>query len=167
MDEVIADSLSRFLVWYERDHGIKLDPDQLQGKKVHEIVGNEHRELLRGYPHQAHFFKDLPVMADSQEVIRRLSERYEIYIASAAMEFHNSFSDKYHWLLRHFDFIHWRNFVFCGDKSIINADFLIDDHAFNFDGFRGEGILFTAPHNINETRYRRANSWREIEKMFL
>lgn len=167
MDEVMADSIGRFFEWYERDHLIKLELDKLHGKRVHEIVGDDHRDLVRAYPHQEFFFKDLKVMPDSQEVIRRLSERYEIFIATAAMEFQYSFVDKYNWLKTHFEFIPWRNFVFCGDKSIINADFLIDDHSFNFNGFRGEGILFTAPHNVHETGHRRVNTWREVEAMFL
>ncbi|MES2730460.1 MAG: hypothetical protein V4714_01885 [Bacteroidota bacterium] len=50
---------------------------------------------------------------------------------------------------------------------MINADFLIDDHIFNFQGFRGEGIIFTAPHNVHETGYRRVNSWKEVAEMFL
>jgi 5'(3')-deoxyribonucleotidase len=167
MDEVMADPLSRFIEWYERDHGVTLTLDQMHGKKIHEIVAEEHRQIIRQYPHQAHFFKDLKVMQDSQEVIRKLSERYEIFIASAAMEFQHSLFDKHCWLQAHFKFIPWRNYVFCGDKSIIHADFLIDDHVFNFEGFMGEGILFTAPHNVNEIGYRRVNSWQEVGEMFL
>ena len=60
-----------------------------------------------------------------------------------------------------------RNFVFCGDKSILNADYLIDDNAYNFDGFRGEGLLFDAPHNALETRYRRVRSWQEVAAILL
>jgi 5'-nucleotidase len=83
------------------------------------------------------------------------------------MEFPNSFLDKYQWLERHFSFIPWRNYVFCGDKSILNADYLIDDNAYNFDGFRGEGLLFDAPHNALETRYRRVHGWQEIGELLL
>jgi 5'-nucleotidase len=167
MDEVMADPLSRFIEWYERDHGIILKPEQLHGRKIYEAVVAEHRDILRKYPHQVNFFKDLKIIPDSQEVIRRLSERYEIFIASAAMEFQHSLFDKHVWLQTYFEFIPWKNYVFCGDKSIINADFLIDDHVFNFVGFRGEGIIFTAPHNVHETGFRRVNSWKEVAEMFL
>ncbi|MBC7923641.1 MAG: 5'(3')-deoxyribonucleotidase [Ferruginibacter sp.] len=167
MDEVMADPVSRFLEWYERDHGIALKLDQLHGKKVYQIVSEEHREIVLRYPHEVNFFKDLKVMADSQEVIRRLSEKYEIFVASAAMEFQHSLFDKHVWLQTHFDFIPWKNYVFCGAKTIIHADFLIDDHAYNFQDFTGEGILFTALHNVHETGYRRVNNWREVAELFL
>jgi len=57
--------------------------------------------------------------------------------------------------------------VFCGNKSIINADYLIDDHVRNIKQFSGQGILFTAPHNINETGYVRVNNWQEVKNYFL
>jgi hypothetical protein len=36
---------------------------------------------------------------------------------------------KYEWMHEHFPFIPDSHLVFCGDKSIIAADFLIDDNA--------------------------------------
>ncbi|SNR70594.1 5' nucleotidase, NT5C type [Hymenobacter mucosus] len=167
MDEVIADSISRFQEWYGIDFQLTLSLEELRGKNFHEVVAPEHQEALRGYPNRPGFFKDLPVIADSQRILSEINQRYELFIATAAMEFSNSFLDKYNWLQQHFDFIPWRNYVFCGDKSILNADYLIDDNAFNFERFRGEGILFDAPHNVNETRYRRVNSWQEVGEIFL
>ncbi|OGX92190.1 5' nucleotidase, NT5C type [Hymenobacter coccineus] len=167
MDEVMADSIARFQEWYGRDFQRELTLESLHGRNAADAVAPEHQAALRAYPNAPGFFKDLPVMADSQDVLRRMSERYELFIATAAMEFANSFLDKYNWLQQHFAFIPWSNYVFCGDKSIINADFLIDDNAYNFDNFRGEGILFNAPHNVHKTGYRRVHSWQEIAGIFL
>lgn len=167
MDEVIADSIARFQEWYLRDYQLELTLDQLQGKSAHQAVAPEHQPIIRDYVNQEGFFRDLPVIKDSQQVLRALSERYELFIATAAMEFPNCFRDKYDWLQQHFPFIPWPNYVFCGDKSILNADYLIDDNAFNFERFRGEGILFNAPHNIHETGYRRVHSWQEVGELLL
>jgi 5'(3')-deoxyribonucleotidase len=52
--------------------------------------------------------------------------------------------------------------VFCGDKEIVDADVLIDDRSRHFRGFRGKGILFTAPHNANEAAALRANNWNDV-----
>lgn len=167
MDEVIADAIARFQEWYLRDYQLELTLEQLQGKRAAEVVAPEHQAAVRDYVNQEGFFRDLPVIQDSQEVLRRMSERYELFIATAAMEFPNCFRDKYDWLQQHFSFIPWPNYVFCGDKSIINADYLIDDNTFNFVDFRGEGILFSAPHNRHETGYRRVNNWQEVGALFL
>ncbi len=59
------------------------------------------------------------------------------------------------------------NVVFCGDKSIVAADYMIDDDVRHFRRFRGEGILFTAPHNVHETEFRRVDNWRQIREIFL
>ena len=107
------------------------------------------------------------MIKDSQEVIKELSAHYEIYIVTAAMEFPASLAPKYQWLKKHFSFLNEKNFVFCGDKSIIHADYLIDDTPSNLEAFQGKGMLFTAPHNTNATGYTRLNNWKEVADYFL
>ena len=68
---------------------------------------------------------------------------------TAAMEVPCSFTAKFQWLERHFPFLPPDNIVFCGNKGIIAADYLIDDNVYQLDRFRGEGILFTTPHNFS------------------
>ena len=47
-------------------------------------------------------------------------------------------------------------------RYIVNADVLVDDRSRHFKGFRGTGILFTAPHNANEAAELRANNWNDV-----
>lgn len=137
MDEVIADANHRAYEWYERDFNIRIAQDMVAGKYLRDAVPPDHRAKVMQYPHTEGFFKDLPVMPDSQDVILELSKKYEIFIASAAMEFKTSFVHKFEWMKEHFPFIPWTHIVFCGDKSIINADYLIDDHVRHFAHFKG------------------------------
>ena len=167
MDEVLADALQEHLTRYNRDHHQALTKDQVHGKRLWEVVDAEHRERLDSYVRAEDFFEELAVMEDSQDVLLKLSAHYEVFIATAAMEVPNSFAAKYRWLRRHFPFVPPSNFVFCGDKCIIDADYLIDDTVRHFKRFRGEGILFSAPHNAGITGYRRVASWREVERLFL
>ena len=162
MDETIADSLSRQLEWFERDASTPVLRDQLKGQHLHQFVGDEHGEMVRSYAHHEDFFRDLPLLDGAQESLEKLSEKYDIYIATAAMEFPLSFVPKYEWLRLHFPFISPMRYIFCGDKSVLKADYLIDDTAKHLEGFHGEGLLFTAPHNIHEDRFRRADSWGEV-----
>ena len=113
------------------------------------------------------FFADLDVMPDAPRVLAELQRHYEIFIASAAMEVPSSFNPKYTWLERHFPFIPHTHIVFCGDKSILRADYLIDDNPRQLEAFQGTGILYDAPHNINVTGYTRVHNWLEIESLFL
>ena len=167
MDEVLADALSEHLVRYNRDHGESITKADLHGKSLWNLVSEDRYARLESYLLAEDFFEDLPVIADSQVVLADLTAKYEIFIATAAMEFPNSFGPKYRWLRRHFPFLNPHNFVFCGDKSILHADFLIDDMPRNFKNFRGEGILFSAPHNMDASGYRRVQNWREVSALFL
>jgi len=167
MDEVMADVLSRHLSLYNAEFQAALTRDDLQGRHLGEAVPEEHRTRVRAFAFEVGFFRDLPVMPGCQEVIRDLQRRYDIFITTAAMEFPNSFPEKYDWLMEHLPFIPWTHIVFCGDKSVIATDYLIDDHVRNFKGFRGEGILYTAPHNIHVSGFRRVADWAEVRRMFL
>ena len=56
--------------------------------------------------------------------------------------------------------------IFCGDKSVLKGDILIDDHDFNLSVFNGRAIMFTAAHNANDNKYERLNNWLDAEKLF-
>jgi len=99
-------------------------------------------------------------------VLKLLSDRFEVYIASQAMAVPNSLGPKYRWLQRHFPFISPTHYVFCGNKSILRADYLIDDQPRNLQRFEGQGLLYTAPHNLNATGFVRVNHWQEVAQYF-
>jgi len=166
MDEVIADPIAKFIALYQRDYGIEL-PNQLEpGKEIYELVPPEVNQKWYQYINEPGFFRDLAVIPQSQEVIRALQTRYEVYIVSAAMEFPNSLTDKWQWLQQHFPFIGWQQIIFCGNK-IIDADILIDDRIKNFATFQGRKLLFTSPHNLLIDDYERVNSWEEVAAKLL
>jgi 5'(3')-deoxyribonucleotidase len=167
MDEVMADTIGHFLYTYNSQFGTAINTDDLYGKHVFEVIADEHKTLALDYFQREDFFASIPVMPDSVEVIEALTGKYEVYITTAAMDVPRSFAAKFHWLQRHFPFISPKHIVFCGDKSIIAADYLIDDNLRQLTAFRGEGILYTAPHNVDERRFRRVNHWRDVEQMFL
>ncbi len=167
MDEVMADTLARCLDLYNADFNLELTLDHFHGRPVFEAIDAEHRAHVREYFNREEFFAEIDLMEGSQEVIQDLTARYEVFVVTAAMDVPCSFDAKFHWLQRHFPNIPTSHIVFCGDKSIIAADYLIDDNIRQLTAFRGEGIIFTAPHNVKETRFRRVDSWHDVRAMFL
>jgi 5'(3')-deoxyribonucleotidase len=167
MDEVIADALAEYLQRYNTDFNAKLTKQDVIGKRIAELAPAEHLSRLRSYFHEESFFRDHEVMEGSQEVISDLMDHYEVYIVTAAMEVPCSFTAKFQWLEKHFPFLPPDNIVFCGNKGIIAADYLIDDSVYQLDRFRGEGILFTTPHNFYESKYKRVDDWQDVRKLFL
>ena len=84
MDEVIADPMGAMIEWYKKEHG-----GEVEYKKM--LVGS----WLKGFPDEDQlmiwerlrgpgFFRHLPVMKDSVDVLRELNMRYELFIVSAA-----------------------------------------------------------------------------------
>ncbi len=166
-DDVLADTYLKIAQIIVADFGTGLPLEAFYQKPFAEILSNTDRERITKLIHQPGFFADIPLKPHAQEVVRELAKKYDIFVGTAAMEFPDSFRDKYDWLQTHFDFIHWRNIVFCGDKSILTADYLIDDMPKNFVDFEGKAILFDSPHNYQETNYLRVNNWLEIGDLLL
>src|SRR6185503_2064927 len=164
MDGVIADVAEQFLRYDELDFGKR--------KTLAEIAGVKERDAFprcREYVYSKGFFRTAPVMAQSQEIVRKLNETYELFIVSAATEFPQSLPEKQECLTEHFPFITWQQIVFCGLKTIVNADIMIDDHLKNLDHFPGTTLLFSQPHNLHLDggKHKRVNSWDEIAAILL
>jgi 5'(3')-deoxyribonucleotidase len=163
MDGVLADVYKQFIAYHEKDTGVRLEIEQLKGLPEFKAFPHGHRHAnTRG------FFRTVPVVPGSREVLEQLNQQYEIFIVSAAMEFPSSLGDKREWLNEHFPFIHWRQIAFCGSKEIVKADIMIDDHLKNLDKFEGDTFLFSQPHNSGlQTRHRRVDTWEEIAELLL
>ncbi len=167
MDEVIADAVTEHLRRYNQHFNERLTKADLDGKWIWDVVQSDRHAMLEETLRTPDFFADLNVFPDAQRVLERLSGTYELFIATAAMEVPTSFTAKFTWLERHFPFIQPSHIVFCGDKSVLRTDFLIDDNPRQLRRFEGEGILYTSPTNLHVTGYRRVNNWLDVEKLFL
>lgn len=161
----MADALAEQLRRYNAAFDAAITVADLTGHHLEECVPPEHRAMTDAM-FDASFFEELELFPDCQDVIRELAGRHDVFIVSAAMDVPESFDAKYRWLRRHFPFIPPSNLVFCGDKSIIDADYLIDDRSRHFARFRGQGLLYAAPHNAHESGYTRVTSWAEIRELF-
>ncbi|UDI78877.1 5'(3')-deoxyribonucleotidase [Staphylococcus taiwanensis] len=166
MDEVLADTLGAIIEAVNVKTELGITVESLNGQKLKHVIP-EHDGLVRDILRAPGFFRNLTVMPHAQEVVEKLTEHYDVYIATAAMDVPTSFHDKYEWLREFFPFLDPQHFVFCGRKNIVKTDYLIDDNPRQLQIFEGESIIFTASHNINEDRFRRVNGWKDVEAFFL
>jgi 5'-nucleotidase len=164
MDGVLADTETHFIQYYEAESGEKVDRQSLRG--IPESQAFPDKTAVQRYVHSGGFFRSLPLIPGSVYAIKTLMQDFDVYIVSAAMEFPLSLYEKKLWMEEHFPFVSWRNIVFCGDKSIIKTDYLIDDHLKNLDYFSGIPLMFTASHNVYLNKHHRLNNWEEILKYF-
>jgi len=167
MDEVIADPMGDMIDWYSKQYEQQVNHDQMLVGSWLKGFPEEHQQLVMDRLLSPGFFRNLPVMKDSVDVIRELNKKYEVFIVSAAMEFPNSLKDKLEWLLEHFSYLTWKQVVLCGDKKLIYGDYMIDDHVKNLKDFVGKKYLYTSAHNLRVTGYDRINNWQEAASIFL
>ena len=170
MDEVMADTVLEHLNRYNRQFGESIRKQDLRGKWLWQVVPSDRHDQLAQFLDDPDFFADLPLMDDAVRVLERVSQDHELFIASAAMEVPRSFNAKYAWLQRHFPFLTPSHYVFCGTKSILRADYLIDDNPRQLRAFSGQGLLFTATHNkavdAQAFGWRRMDDWSAVERFF-
>lgn len=159
MDGVIADTVAQFVTWYNRENNVLIDKEAFNDKPEADGLPNG---AVRKFVLTKGFFRTVPVMEGAKEAVFELMKNFDVYIVSAAMEFPQSLPEKYEWLQEHFPFITWRNIVFCGDKSVIATDYMIDDHVRNLDCCKGKTIMFTAGHNAGINHHFRVNNWKEV-----
>ncbi len=167
MDGVLVNTPMQALKWIKREFDLELSLKEAEGSYLFYQLPPELRGKAIAFLQHPDYFRDIPVMENAVEVMRELSEKYELFITTAATQFRHSFAPKFDWLENHLPFIDWKHIVFCGTKSIINADIMIDDHIFNLDNFDGEGLLFTQYHNVHKTGYKRVNNWIEVRDYLL
>jgi 5'-nucleotidase len=166
LDELTADTVSKRLLRYRTDYGVELSREDIHGKQIRDAVLPERKAAVEACLDEPGFSRDIPAMQDAQRVLKSLSTRFEIFIATSAMDHPVSLYDRYLWLQEYLPFLTDRSYVFCGSKKILKADYLIDDSPRNLEMFSGTGILFTAHHNINETRFTRVADWEEVAEYF-
>ena len=164
MDGVLADVYEQFLNYEEIETGIRQPIEDLYGKPEEIAFKNMGKYVL-----SKGFFRNTPVLEGSIPALYRLNKQYELFVVSAAVEFPQSMEEKYYWLCEHFSFISWEQMIFCGLKSAVKGDIMIDDHFKNLDSFDGRTILFTQPHNygLENKNHTRVFNWQEVLDLLL
>ncbi|HKO47721.1 MAG TPA: hypothetical protein VJV79_08355 [Polyangiaceae bacterium] len=166
MDHVIADAFSAQWQWYRDYHGYHWEPATLAQCDLRKLASAEHVQQMEELLHEGELFGTFDVVPGSQTALERLARTHDLFIATAAMEYPASCAAKFQWLRKHFPFIAPSQIVFCGDKSILNVDWLLDDNTRNFRGLTGRGVLFSAPHNGAESWAPRVTGWQEAFDFF-
>jgi 5'-nucleotidase len=167
MDDVMGDFTGRLLDFYEREFGVRIARDTLNGKEDIDGFPAHQHTRIRKFPYAPGFFRTLAVKDHSQEVMEKLNDRYKVFIVSAALKFPQSIIEKMEWLKEHFPFLSLEQQVFCGSKAAVYGDYMIDDNLFNLEKFNGEKFFFTAPHNTHIEGFQRFNNWKEVGEYLL
>ncbi|RHW35773.1 5'-3'-deoxyribonucleotidase [Lysinibacillus yapensis] len=167
MDQVLADFLGKASKAFKERYNISIPREEFNVMKLEA----QYPELAKEFflmINEPDFFRDFELEDPyAVPVLKELNEHYEIYIATAAMDVPGSFTAKYEWLMEHFPFLDPQYFIYCGDKKVVKADYLIDDNIKQLRSFTGEGILYSQPYNLHCDEFKRVHNWQEIRNLFI
>ncbi|MEP4882953.1 5' nucleotidase, NT5C type, partial [Maribacter dokdonensis] len=83
MDEVIADTYGAHIEIYNTEFKGELTSEICKGSEVWHMVPEAHQNSVRKHATRRGFFRNLKPIAGSQEILARLADKHEVYIASA------------------------------------------------------------------------------------
>lgn len=166
MDDVLADLRTPWIQAISDEHQVKIDPSQVKSWEIHKEL--QLPETIYRIIERPGFFENLPVMSNAVEVMKVLWEQYDCYIVSASSYSHDIVPQKWRWLQKHFPFIQKEKVIFAKDKSVIKADFMIDDGPHNLRAFDGWRICYDSPYNrvLDFPIDVRVSNWYEIANFF-
>lgn len=164
MDGVIADLLTPWISIINEKENESLRSEDIQDWEIAKFT--KCKDKIFTYL-DYDLFRNLPVMENSQEILKQLHDKYEIYIVTAATKEKEVMLAKWDWLQEHFPFIDTDHMILCGKKNLIHADYMIDDGPHNLKEFKGKSLLFDATYNRTENRFQRVNNWKEIGDLLL
>lgn len=166
MDQVLANFYKKLRLTYNEMFHMNMSDEEFMKGSPYDLPKDQLKKLFKMI-NDPSYFRDLELLdEDAVEVVKELTEHYDVFIATAAMDVPGSFNAKYDWLQQHFPFLKTQNIVFCGNKAIIHADYLIDDSYRQLEAFSGTGILYSMPYNEHIKGFERVHNWQEISAYF-
>lgn len=169
MDGVICDILTPWLAWMNETFEDTLTYEDLKGYRVIEQAkaGKRATEFLY-MPGIYDMIEPFPGMLELLETL--VNEGRRVIIATKCSHNPTMMGGKMDWFRRHAPFLKKKDIVFTQDKSLINAQVLIDDDPENLEHFPGERIMRVHGYNtlyreVSRPGFWRAHNAREIEKV--
>jgi 5'(3')-deoxyribonucleotidase len=161
VDDVIAELHREWIRRYNRDFHDTLSLESMPYWKISTAIKPEAIPHIFNYLRDKDLYDYVVPVAGAKEGIRTLREMgFRVVYATACVE--GGADSKINWLVEHgflFEKDTWlqahgmfQDFISVADKSLVQADYLIDDRETTVREFTaGKGILFDRPYNKNTT----------------
>ncbi|MCG3266913.1 hypothetical protein [Yoonia sp. I 8.24] len=164
MDDVICDTYGSLRLWAETSYDIPAH--EKRDMPIQSLLTDSQNQKMVEMLNEGSFFATLDALPKAIDVLETLVKKHDVFIVTAAMEHPACMSHKFKWISEHLPFFNPLNIVFCGEKYVTDVDYLIDDTPRHFERLRGQGIVFSAPKNRDEKRYKRVDNWDDVAAFF-
>ena len=167
IDDVCASLVPYWLAEYNRDYNDTLKEKDILTWDVSNYVKPECGKKIYNYLSDRNMYDGIE---DVTGAVRYTGWLREFGFRLIFVTFRGDFSHsgrKFEWLNNNGFYVEDRDYVETNDKSIIYADYMIDDNYENISNFRGYGVLYTRPWNKHENHYHRVDNWKEFFEFIL
>ena len=178
LDDVIT-NCNGWLYAINKFLGTEYKEEDIKSYYIQDLVPKEKWEDYLKFFITQNTYDHCQINENCVDVIKKLNEKYEIYICSAyvyrddVMYSADALKYKFEFLIKNFPFINPERFVFLNNKHIIDCDIRIDDKLDNLENAKSK-LLYTAYHNKNISNEDlekqgvvRVNGWNEIKEVLL
>lgn len=147
IDGVLAKLGETWIQRYNEDYNDSVSWDDITDWDTSKFVKKECGKKIYDYLKDPSLYDTVEPYEDAYEVVTKLREEGNrvIFPTTTPIE---SAGAKYHWLVRHKLMTNDRDYIEVKDKTLVRADFLLDDNYDNYKTFLGIGVLRLQPWNI-------------------
>jgi len=159
VDDVCLSLIDNWLLYYNHDFEDNLTADKIIEWDISKFVKPSAKKAIYEYVENEEVYKTAKPVENALMGVNFIKEFGYRVIYVTANNPHNS---KFDWLFKNEFLDDHKNFVSAYDKSLIHADYLIDDKYENIINFKGIGILFNRPWNEYSLYHNRVENWSDI-----
>lgn len=168
-DDVLWSLGDAWCAWLNKEHGTNVKWEDVTDWNICDFFPSLTPDEIFAPTVKEEFWKTVRVKDGAAEYVRKLKDDgFKVFICTASD--YNAIKFKFDCLIKkYFNYILWSDVIVTQHKGMVLGDVLIDDGIHNFDGFQGEKIIMTAPHNqyydAEHNGMKRANSWEEVYRL--
>lgn len=145
VDDVLAALIPEWLRRYNMLWGDSLTPEDLASWAISEYVKPECGLKVLDLLGAPDFYDSVAPIPGALEAVNQAREIGRVVFITSCGE--DTIEQKFRWLKHHGFTQDMAEYYPARDKSLINADFLVDDAIHNVDAFPRRSLLVTRPHN--------------------
>ncbi len=159
--------------------GTNYTEEDVEGYYMQNLMPKDKQALFLDYLMSKNFYDYCHIYPYVQTVLQELQEEYEVFVGTSYViperekESGIILLHKYNFLQEHFSFLNPHNYVFVGNKEILNCYAKIDDRLENLKRTRRK-LLYTAYHNkhlandyLQEQGIERVDGWLDVKTKLL
>ena len=159
VDDLVLNLVPNWLRCYNRDFNDNLTKNEITEWDISKFVKPSAKKSIYGYVDNKEIYETAKPVKNALMGVNLIKEYgYRVIYVTA----NNPFNVKFNWLLKNKFLDNHKDFVSAYDKSLIYANYLIDDKYENIINFKGIGILFNRPWNEYSLYHNRVENWSDI-----